>query len=78
MAQFAPLESRCRMSADSYSMCGVEDVVGDMVTKHDDKDKEAEDRAEDNVDDADEETALVLERVFSLGLGPITCRNQQG
>jgi len=61
MAQFAPSESRCGTSADSCSICGVEDVVGDMATKRDDKDKEAEDRAEDNVDDADEETALVLE-----------------
>jgi len=59
-------------------MCGVEDVVGDMVTKCDDKDEEAEDGAEDNADDADEETALVLERVFSLGPGPIICLNQQG
>jgi len=42
-------------------MCGVEDVVGDMATKRDDKDEEAEDGAEDNADDADEETALVLE-----------------
>jgi len=42
-------------------MCGVEDVVGDMATKCDDKDKEAEDGVEDNADDADEEAALVLE-----------------
>ena len=61
MAQFAPSESRHRMSADNCSMCGVEDVVGDMATKRDDKDKEAEDGAEDNVDNADKETALVLE-----------------
>jgi len=60
-------------------MCGVEDVVGDMATKRDDKDEESEDGAEDNADDdADKETALVLERVFSLGPGPITCCNQQG
>jgi len=61
MAQFAPSESRCGMLADSCSICGVEDVVGDMATKHDDKDKEAEDGAEDNMDNADKETALVLE-----------------
>jgi len=58
-------------------MCGVEDVVGDMATKRDDKDKEAEDGVEDNADDTDEETALVLEQVFSLGPGPITCCNQR-
>jgi len=48
-------------------------VVGDMATERDDKDEEAEDGAEDNADDADEEAALVLERVLSLGPGPITC-----
>ena len=53
-------------------------MVGDMATEHDAKDKVAEDGAEDNADDADEEAALVLERVLSLGPGPITCSNQQG
>jgi len=52
------------MLADNCSMCGVEDVVGDMATKYDDKDKEAEDGVEDNADDADKETALVLEHVM--------------
>jgi len=51
-------------------------MVGDMATERDDKDEEAEDGAEDNADDADEEAALVLEQVLSLGPGPITCSNQ--
>ena len=51
--------------------------MGDLATEHDDKDEEAEDGAEDNVDNADEEAALVLEQVLSLGPGPITCRTNK-
>ena len=50
------------------------------MTGCDDEDCEddAEDGADDNADDTEEDAALDLERVLSLGPGPITCSNQHG